>query len=75
MAHTRTFSYLPRADEAWLFNSRNPHLVSPPAANAGDRLAVMWVELREVAWLMSIVGSLSIVSIGVAVGVAMLASG
>ena len=35
----------------------------------------MWVELREVAWLASIVGSLSIVSIGVAVGVAMLAFG
>ncbi len=40
VAHARTFSYLPRAGEAWLFNSRNPHLVSPPAANAGDRLAV-----------------------------------
>ena len=27
----------------------------------------MWVELREVAWLTSMVGSLSIVSVGIAI--------
>lgn len=36
----RKFSYRPMTGEAWLFNSRNPHLVSPPAKTAGDRLAV-----------------------------------
>ena len=47
------------------------------AAGAGfdSGAPVMWIELREVAWLASVVGSLSIVSIGVAVAVAMLAFG
>jgi hypothetical protein len=31
----------------------------------------MWIELREIALLMAIVGSLSIMSIGVAVAVAL----
>jgi hypothetical protein len=35
----------------------------------------MWIELREIAWLASVVGSLSIVSIGIAVGVALMAFG
>jgi hypothetical protein len=35
----------------------------------------MWVELREVAWLASVVGSLSIVSVGIAIVVAMTAFG
>jgi hypothetical protein len=35
----------------------------------------MWSELREVAWLASVVGSLSIISIGIAVGVALMAFG
>ena len=30
----------------------------------------MWIELREVAWLASVVGSLSIVSIGIGVALA-----
>lgn len=36
----RTFSYQPVAGEAWIFNSRNPHIVSAPGKSAGDRLAV-----------------------------------
>ena len=40
VAGARTFSYRPAAGEAWLFNSRNPHLVSPPGPASGDRLAV-----------------------------------
>jgi hypothetical protein len=41
VAGASTFSYQPRAGEAWLFNSRNPHVVSPPAEGADrDRLAV-----------------------------------
>lgn len=35
----------------------------------------MWIELREVVWLASIVGSLSIVSVGIAIVVAMTAFG
>ena len=35
----------------------------------------MWVELREVALLASVVGSLSIVSVGIAIVVAMTAFG
>ena len=35
----------------------------------------MWVELREVAWLASVVGSLSIVSVGIAIVVAVTAFG
>jgi hypothetical protein len=35
----------------------------------------MWVELREVAWLASVVGSLSIVSVGIAIVIAMTAFG
>jgi hypothetical protein len=35
----------------------------------------MWIELREVAWLASVVGSLSIVSVGIAIIVAMTAFG
>ena len=31
----------------------------------------MWIELREIAWLASIVGSLSMLSVGVAVAVAL----
>jgi hypothetical protein len=30
----------------------------------------MWIELREIAWLASIIGSLSILGIGIAVVVA-----
>ncbi len=40
VAGARTFSYRPAAGEVWLFNSRNPHLVSPPGPASGDRLAV-----------------------------------
>ncbi len=39
VAGARTFTYRPRAGEAWLFNTRNPHKVSP-VQSAGDRLAV-----------------------------------
>jgi hypothetical protein len=35
----------------------------------------MWTELREVAWLASVVGSLSALSIGAAVAVALMAFG
>jgi hypothetical protein len=35
----------------------------------------MWIELRETAWLASVVGSLSVVSVGIAIVVAMLAFG
>ena len=40
VAGAATFSYRPVPGEAWLFNSRNPHIVSPPGPSAGDRLAV-----------------------------------
>ena len=35
-----------------------------------SRLAVMWIELREIAWLASIVIGLSILSVGAAVALA-----
>ena len=35
----------------------------------------MWIELREIAWLASVVGSLSIMSVGIAVVVALTAFG
>ena len=34
------------------------------------RLAVMWIELREIAWLASIVIGLSVLSVGAAVALA-----
>jgi hypothetical protein len=39
VAGARTFSYQPQAGEAWLFNTRNPHMVSA-VEGPGDRLAV-----------------------------------
>ena len=39
VAGAATFSYRPKAGEAWLFNTRNPHKVSA-VEGAGDRLAV-----------------------------------
>jgi hypothetical protein len=39
VAGASTFSYQPKAGEAWLFNTRNPHKVSA-VESAGDRLAV-----------------------------------
>jgi hypothetical protein len=39
VAGARTFSYQPKAGEAWLFNTRNPHKVSA-VESAGDRIAV-----------------------------------
>jgi hypothetical protein len=35
----------------------------------------MWIELREIAWLASVVGSLSIASVGIAIVVALTAFG
>jgi hypothetical protein len=35
----RTFEYQPKAGEAWLFNTRNPHEVSPIGSSECDRLA------------------------------------
>jgi hypothetical protein len=35
----RTFQYQPKAGEAWLFNTRNPHEVSPIGSRECDRLA------------------------------------
>jgi hypothetical protein len=40
VAGARTYAYQPKAGEAWFFNSRNPHRVSPPATSTADRLAV-----------------------------------
>ena len=39
VAGAQTFEYQPKAGEAWLFNTRNPHKVSAVEAQ-GDRLAV-----------------------------------
>ena len=39
VAGAQTFSYQPRAGEAWLFNTRNPHKVSA-VRSEGDRIAV-----------------------------------
>lgn len=39
VAGAKTFSYQPKAGEAWLFNTRNPHKVSG-VESAGDRIAV-----------------------------------
>lgn len=39
VAGTRSFSYRPQPGEAWLFNTRNPHTVSP-VESEGDRIAV-----------------------------------
>lgn len=39
VAGAQTFTFQPKAGEAWLFNTRNPHKVSP-VENKGDRIAV-----------------------------------
>lgn len=39
VAGAQTFSYQPKAGEAWLFNTRNPHEVSA-VRSEGDRIAV-----------------------------------
>jgi len=39
VAGARTFQYQPKAGDAWLFNTRNPHEVTPIGSNECDRLA------------------------------------
>jgi len=58
----------PMADTQGRGNNEIQRLTADDVGAAGP--AVMWIELREIAWLASIVIGLSILSVGAAVALA-----